>query len=88
MYRGVVVNNRSQRMNNLTRDREKEGGGLPRIRETRIWKKVNNKKEERTREIESHIGADTLPVAMLFVHSHTKRTYSFFAVHTWRFIDV
>ena len=39
-------------------------------------------KKERTREIESHIGADTLPMAMLFVHTVIQKEHTAFSVDT------
>ena len=39
-------------------------------------------KKERTREIESHIGADTLPMAMLFVHTVIQKEHTAFLAYT------
>ena len=41
------------------------------------------KKETRRLKVKTHIGADTLPMAMLYTQSY-KRTYSFWCTHTWR----
>jgi len=49
-------------------------------------KKKGNKSEQYKGtwrlKVKTHIGADTLPMAMLYTQSY-KRTYSF-GIHTWR----
>jgi len=44
--------------------------------------RLNNIKKKRTREIESHIGADTLPMAMLFVHTVIQKEHTAFLAYT------
>jgi len=56
------------------------GKRLPRIKEK---KEGNNiKKGTWKLKVKTHIGADTLPMAMLYTQSYKEHTA--FGVHTWR----